>query len=209
MKRTSRATRHRTPKGAIGSPRAIDILTSMSRFNVDSWRSRAWSRYQRAQSRDRGKASDRFVRDILAIPAIEAIDAWCSRQGLTVNFSRSPNALYHGDEARIDVNANLAPETQMHLMLHECGHHLIKLDAERNPSSYAVRYSCVDHTQSKRGFGSRCDVVDEEFEAWHRGWLLAEQLGLQLDRCRFDNTKKSSLKTYVKWSLSNSTRDFL
>ena len=48
----------------------------------------------------------------------------------------------------------------------------------------------------------RIDILDEELDAWHRGWELALKLKvLSLnDKASFDKTRIRYVKTYVKWA---------
>jgi len=128
-----------------------------------------------------------------------AVIDWCSFRKLTVRFGKRPNGLYEHSELAITINCHLAPEIQLHVLLHECGHHLI--DSQKPKDRFVQGYDAANDPEVKRTMTHRVDVVDEELEAWHRGAKLAKRLGIKLDRERYNQTRSEYVKTYMKWAL--------
>ena len=48
--------------------------------------------------------------------------------------------------------------------------------------------------------------LEEEFEAWHRGWKLAKRLGLAISRREYDDLRIECLKSYVDWTAASYKR---
>ena len=59
----------------------------------------------------------------------------------------------------------------------------------------------------KRTFHHRMSCLEEEIEAWHRGWKLAVRLGLSVTREEFDVVRLDCLKSYVRWTLQPETME--
>lgn len=175
----------------------------MGAFDPELWRTRAWSRYQRTLVKDPNKSTpvglrSVWERDVVAIESLTTLVSWCLDRGIDVNFCKHEGGIYYPENKRIKINGRLQPEKQVFFLLHECGHHLIG-DKEKH-ERFGMGYS-QDDVSVKRTFHHRCDIVDEEFEAWHRGFKLAKRLRLTIDKERFDRTRAKMLKTYFKWSL--------
>lgn len=172
----------------------------MAAFDIELWRARAWSRYQNAidASVGKSKATVRWDRDQSHISALATLVGWCAERGIEVKFCRRSGGIYYTNDKRIKINGRLLPERQVFFLLHECGHHLIG-DKEKH-ERFGMGYSQED-PNVKRTFHHRCDIVDEEFEAWHRGFRLAKRLKLKINKERFDRTRAKMLQTYFKWAV--------
>lgn len=163
---------------------------------MDVWKARAAARFRRAESTGKPDAAARFSRDIKHIDDLAIVIAWCERRKLEVLFGKRANGIIEGKTVRI--NGRSAPEQQLYILIHECGHHLIG-ERERD-ERYGMGYN-ADEPNEKRTLLHRVDVVDEEFEAWDRGRKLAGRLGVKLDKEAFHRARASYLKTYMKWAL--------
>lgn len=159
----------------------------MATFSVQEWRTRAERKFNRHKDRSEFQRELRFIRDI------EVVIAWCDARGVLVEFKRKPS-MYYPDGSNIVVAAGLPTESRLHVLLHECGHHLIgsKDEHERFGRGYS--------DERTRSAHHKLDVLEEEFEAWHRGFKLAARLGVKVDKDSFDRTRITHLKTYVRWA---------
>lgn len=137
--------------------------------------------------------------DLKYVNALEAIIKWCESRGLSVTFSKKSGGVYYTDQKEITINARAAAKQQLFLLLHECGHHLIG-SAERH-ERYGMGYSTSDRTV-RRTYHHRIDILEEEFEAWYRGWKLALRLGvLSLeDKVIYDKVRIRYLRSYLLWA---------
>lgn len=169
----------------------------MAHFDAELWRSRAWNRYQRAPVDQVSTA--RWTRDVAAIGHLQVLVDWCVARNIEVIFCKRGGGIYYPEDKRIKINGRLAPEKQFYFLLHECGHHLIG-DKEKH-ERFGMGYPREHDVNVKRTFHHRVDIVDEEFEAWHRGFKLARRLKLRINKQRFDETRSEMLKSYFKWAL--------
>jgi len=169
-------------------------------FNSELWKERAWARYTRAVQSGRAQKIDEtnWALDVLAINDLELLVNWCKNHKLKVVFAKKSNGTYYHDDKQITICSNLSPRSQVIVLLHECGHHLIEV--QELHERFVLGYSQTDPEITKT-FEHRIACLEEEFEAWHRGWKLARRLCLCVDRESFDKYRVKCLRTYIKWSL--------
>lgn len=178
----------------------------MSEFEPDLWRTRAWDRFRRALRAGKPKADLERVWavDVLAISDMSRLVGWCDGRNIRVDFAKKVGATYYPYDKEIKLSSRLSPPRQVVYLLHECGHHLIGLKDlnERYQLGYVT-----DDPAVKRTFPHRLAVLEEEFEAWHRGWKLVQRLELNVDRSLFDEVRQTCLKSYIKWSVRPGGRE--
>lgn len=173
----------------------------MSSFDRDVWLERARGRRDRAlaSSRRRSDARLQHERDVAAIDSMETIVAWCSERGVDVDFVRlNSSGLYDPEDRSILICANALPETQMHFLLHECGHYLIAKCGEKSVRSSQPAQLAED----PRSLVNKLDTVSEEFEAWRRGEKLARRLKVTLDAERYSKHKARAVASYCEWMVA-------
>ena len=179
----------------------------MTRFDPELWRQRAWARFTRAtraispkDKASQGEAERAWARDVIAIGDLEKVVGWCSVRCIDVNFVKKALGTYHMGVKQISISSRLGPVNQVAILLHECGHHLIG-DIEHH-DRFGMGYPMGGDPTVSRTFNHRVAVLDEEMEAWHRGWKLAGRLELALDRETFDKIRLDCVKSYIKWSIN-------
>lgn len=159
----------------------------------------AWERYYRKPDRSdlgRRNAEDRD-RDLAAIVSLEKVVAWCGAQGLRVELSSTLASSYFHDKRVIRLSSRVHPQRMLFTLLHECGHHLIGPAHPR----FSAGYNNPDKRQT-RGFKHRLAVLEEEAEAWNRGWRLGLRLGAvqQSHLPGYDGVRTRMLRSYVRWA---------
>lgn len=177
-------------------------IKHVATFDPDTWRARAWTRYQKLVNSKGNKMSaiKQWERDIKHISFLESLIAWCNERKIEVDFTKQMGGLYSPEEKRIKVSGRLSPEMQVFVLLHECGHHLIG-DKEKH-ERFGMGYSRLGSDPTiTRTFRHKCDIIDEEYEAWHRGLKLARRLRLNIDKDRYDNHRAKMIRTYLVWAL--------
>ena len=90
----------------------------------------------------------------------------------------------------------------MIVLLHECGHHLIGVNDDHD--RFGMGYPQSDPEITKT-FHHRVSCLEEEMEAWHRGWKLAKRLNLTVDRDVFDAMRLKCIRSYIKWTVKPNT----
>ena len=172
----------------------------MQVFEPELWKSRAWDRFTRAVVAGRLKEEVERVwfRDVVAVDDLTKLNEWCMSRKLKVVFVKKVGATYYPHDKEVLVSSRMSPQRQVVFLLHECGHHLIGMKdlAERYQLGYAE-----ERPEVKRTFAHRLAVLEEEMEAWHRGWKLGQRLGLSVERSYFDEVRYECLKSYIKWSV--------
>lgn len=174
-----------------------------SSFNRDKWRRLAWQRFQRSVRTPSKKTPARggeaqWCRDVIYIDKLSTLIKWCAARRLTVRFAKREAGVYEPDAKTITVSCRAAPERQLHYILHEIGHHLIGCDAA--DERFGVGYPQLNNPEFNRKYIHKLACLEEEFEAWHRGWKLSKRLKLDLDREEFNITRLTCLKSYIGWT---------
>lgn len=169
-------------------------------FDPEAWREKARARAKRALASGGKDAlvKGRLNDDLHAIEGLKKVVDWCSERDLNIRFT---NDAYAGiDGTLIYVNVASRPVTQLCLLLHECGHHLIGACGDKNVVFDETER--VDDGEEK----THSDIVNtigEEFEAWRRGINLARRLKIKLNVKEFSKLKTKLLFTYFKWASKN------
>lgn len=168
----------------------------MTLFDPGAWRARAWGRFERGVRRGAPGGEAAWARDVVAISDLGALVAWAGDRGLTVKFAKKTGGTYDGGGREILISSRLSPPRQVAYLLHECGHHLI--EACEHGDRFRMGYPATD-PRVRRTFHHRMTILEEETEAWHRGWRLAERLGLGITRAAYDEVRLDCLASYVRW----------
>lgn len=174
----------------------------MPAFDPTAARAAASKRMERAlrRGRDPRSAESDWFQDITSIGDLGALDDWCGGRGLRLEFRRHPNGAFEGEHGRIVIAANARPLRQVAYLLHECGHYLVSLTAREDPR-FSPGYVLGEGFTVERGFVHKLACVEEEFEAWNRGWRLACRLGLSIRREQFDEVRRDCLRSYLHWGV--------
>jgi len=172
-------------------------------FEPELWHVRALTRYKRALAKAKKKEKKQqllalYTRDCAQIASLEKLINWCDSHGITVNFCKLEAGIFYPQENLVKISGRLSPESQFFCLLHECGHYLIG-NREKH-QRYGMGYQQQD-PNIMRTFHHKCDIVEEEMEAWHRGAKLAARLGIEIDKARFDKDRTTCLRSYMRWAL--------
>lgn len=172
----------------------------MRAFDLEVWRRRAWDRFTRGvrAGGDAKILEEGWAAEMRAVADLSVLVGWCASRGLTVLFGKKQNAAYDPTDKTIVVSCHARPERQLIYMLHECGHHLI--GAAEHHTRFGMGYPQTDPAVT-RTFLHRVSCLEEELEAWHRGWKLCLRLRLSLQRTAFDKVRLECIKSYISWSL--------
>ena len=172
-------------------------------FDRDKLRTQAWNRFQRhvrhqtKRSPVRG-AEAQWFRDMLYVEKLSTVVGWCASKGIQVLLAKKANGVYEPNSKIITLSCRAAPEKMLHYLLHECGHHLIGM--EEHHERFGKGYPRGGDPKAELSFEHRLACLEEEAEAWHRGWKLARRLGIEAEREEFDRTRTDCLRSYVSWA---------
>ena len=90
-------------------------------------------------------------------------------------------------------------ESRLFALLHECGHALIRRDWTKFKTEFCA-HAEHDGDGRKETKSLKISTLEEEFEAWKRGWKLAKRLNLQLDKDAYTKHKNKYIMTYIEWA---------
>lgn len=141
---------------------------------------------------------DALQRDKVAINGIRTVVEWCDARSLDVVFTRIHGGEYDANTKTITVSGRASPESQLFILLHEVGHHLIDT-CGTSRARCSKGYSLPGTNDNSMHF--KVDTIEEEFEAWDRGRRLAKRLGIKLNSEKFNAYKVSSIKSYLQWAV--------
>ena len=178
----------------------------MAAFDINLWKSRAWDRFTRRVRKgdDKTMSELQWALDLVAAEDILKVITWCESKGITVTFEKKVGGFLDWAAKHVMISSRLSPQKQLAFLLHECGHFLVgpKVKGER----YIMGYIQTDPDITKT-FHHRVDVLEEEMEAWHRGWSLSRRLKLAFTRESFDEARLECLKTYIKWAVKPNNKE--
>ena len=128
---------------------------------------------------------------------LEAICVWLHGQGFCVSFEiDGDDALYRSTKF-ISIKNTRSIESQIHILLHECGHVLIGnsdliINGEKEVLS---RYN--EKSKIYKTF-----TIIEEVEAWRRGLKLARKLKIPINKEKWNRDMARALETYMRWAVN-------
>ena len=105
------------------------------------------------------------------------------------------------DSKVIEIYSLNGVENRLYALLHECGHALIRKNWTKFKSQYPA-HADHDGDGRKESNSFKISTLEEEIEAWKRGWSLSERLNLSLNKESYNKHKNKHLMTYIKWAAS-------
>ena len=127
--------------------------------------------------------------------AIASLVCWAQDYGYDVQLDRYGDDSIDEESRIISINTNSSLETQLHTLLHECGHLLIY----KNGTPFKI--NDVINKYSERTKIHRVFRVIEEAEAWKRGRALARRLYIELNDDKWNRAVARALKRYMEWAI--------
>ena len=123
---------------------------------------------------------------------IERVERYLEeKKNIFVIFERDTGNFYCGNLITINTCQNL--KYQLHTLLHEAGHALIRT----NQKVFKEKYPGLQKRRNSKSF--KLDTLREEMEAWDRGYRLAGRLNIALDKTAWKKHSENCLHDYVKW----------
>jgi hypothetical protein len=123
---------------------------------------------------------------------IEKVETYLEeKRNIFVIFDRKLGNFYCGETITINTCQNL--EYQLHTLLHEAGHALIRADKKK----FQQRYPGLQKRKNSKSY--KLDTLKEEIEAWDRGYRLANRLSIPLNEYTWRKHSENCLHDYVKW----------
>ena len=128
--------------------------------------------------------------------SIDTLVYWLQKRGYFVDFDRNGDDSVDREEKIVSINSTRSLETQVYVILHECGHVLVaKSD---NIVNGAEEVLCKYSERSKI---FKIFTVIEEVEAWKRGLRLANKLDIPIDKNKWNKDVARAINKYMQWTM--------
>ena len=127
---------------------------------------------------------------------LDIVTSWAEDKGYLVLFESDGDDSIDCDSKIISIKSTNRIETQLYVLLHECGHALIR----ENGSTF--HFKNIEENYSKTSKISKVFVLMEEVEAWKRGYRLASRLGVRIDDEKWNRAVSRAIWKYAEWTSS-------
>ena len=127
--------------------------------------------------------------------AIDSLVYWAETKGYVVDFSYDGDDSVDRESKVISINSTRSSETQLYILLHECGHILV------SKSDKVVSGKEVMDKYSEKSKIYRVFTVIEEVESWKRGLALANRLCIPVNKDKWNRDVARAIGTYMEWAL--------
>lgn len=137
------------------------------------------------------------MRDLNKSSSTRKISDWLESKGYTLE----PGISYacYWEEKKVTYRPQDGLQCMVFGLLHECGHVLVS-ESIRRPTvgaRYKRGYPNPRHGKQRSNV-SAADVMHEEIEAWHRGFMLARRLGIRINVDAYWQDYGRCIKRYFK-----------
>jgi hypothetical protein len=126
--------------------------------------------------------------------SLDAAVCWAESNGYSVIIDKDSDDSIDTESKFIFIKSTNRIETQLYVMLHECGHYLVR----KNGSVF--QYNHVSDSYGEKSKIYKTFVLIEEVEAWRRGYLLAIRLGIPINDERWNRMVGSAINKYADWA---------
>lgn len=138
----------------------------------------------------RSKQENRSYRGVLG-----RLKRFAKKQGIKIVFKRELSiAEYNTDfdgNQEILIGNGWSIHKKVHTLLHELGH--ASLTNNEIKHRWSIQYTLNGHATSVE----LLTELDEEFEAWFRARLIANKLGIKLDKELFEQDFVAGIDSYI------------
>lgn len=160
----------------------------MAQFDFCLWTKKAHSRKR-----------ETLLCGLAAVDGLRSTVSWAKRRGFNVEFQlcSGEHGLCSYQTKQIIIDPRMALETQLYVLLHECGHALID-SSQQLQKDWPRGYSAVENGFVPRGYRHKIAVLAEEIEAWNRGHRLASRLNVSINEEAFNKIRDKLLKSHIE-----------
>ena len=126
---------------------------------------------------------------------ISQIVGWLESRGDYVEFDRLGDDSVDRIAKVVSINTTRSEETQLHIILHECGHVLVAESDLIVNGSVEVLERFGESSKIHKTF-----TVIEEVEAWKRGLALAKRLQIPINKDKWNRDVSRAIYKYMLWA---------
>lgn len=124
---------------------------------------------------------------------IELVVEYLDTLGVMVEFGGQMNAYFFDDDL-ITIARKQSYKSRLYTLLHEAGHVRLR---RRDPE----RFSEHGNAGARRR-RQRIEILHEEFLAWDEGYVLSEELNLNIEHEDWVKFSQKNLYDYITWAYS-------
>lgn len=127
--------------------------------------------------------------------SISQVVVWLEERGYYVEFDKAGDDSVDRIAKVVSINTTRSEETQLYIILHECGHILV---AESD-----IIVNGIDEVLEKYSYSSKIYktfTVIEEVEAWKRGLALARRLEIPINKKKWNRDVSRAIYKYMLWA---------
>jgi hypothetical protein len=129
------------------------------------------------------------------------VSEWAEEHGYQVVEGPDEEDACWSDVKQITIYSGQGVENRLYSLLHECGHALIRSNAKNFEHSYPAHATAELDGRKRRSDKYKVSLIEEEVEAWKRGYRLAKRLGVFIDENNFNKLKTKCLISYFNWAV--------
>jgi|TARA_Y100000287_G_C14232269_1_gene362532 hypothetical protein len=126
--------------------------------------------------------------------SVSTLLVWLENKGYYVDFDRKGDDSVDTSNKIVSINNTRSLETQLYILLHECGHILIHNNED------IVKYKDVQEKFGEKTKINKVFTVMEEVEAWKRGKSLAKRLNIKINEEKWNKDLSRALYKYILWA---------
>lgn len=134
---------------------------------------------------------------------ISKIKKWAKKsRGITVVQAYGQADRFMPEDKLIIINTQQSEENQLFTLLHECGH---LMNRDRKMRYKNGKYKLLAKSDDMGGapiksYEYRIEFIEEEIKAWRNGEVLADRLGIKLEKAAYNACAAKFVMTYVDWA---------
>jgi hypothetical protein len=128
--------------------------------------------------------------------SINQVVCWANDKDYVVLFEKDGDDSVDCCSKVISIKSTNVLETQLYVLLHECGHILI----DENSSVFNFKEVYCSFGEKSKTYKSF--RIMEEVEAWKRGRTLADRLYIDINQEKWDRAVARAIYKYMEWAVS-------
>jgi len=128
--------------------------------------------------------------------SIDIVIYWLQSKGYYIEVDRTGDDSVDRIVKIVSINSTRSLETQLYILLHECGHILVSESDSIVNGAEEVFDKYGEKTKIYKVF-----TVIEEVEAWKRGLRLAKKLNIPVNKEKWNRDVARAINSYMKWAI--------
>lgn len=130
---------------------------------------------------------------------LRKLEKYANNKGYQVSFGKEEEGISWvcTESKTIGIHNGSITEYQVYDLLHELGH----IEQQASGTLYNEYFHKVFEGFSRNSLTFKTKIVEEEIDAWNYGFILAKNLGIKIDRRRFEVQKAKAVSSYMLWAV--------